>query len=122
MTPRQIEIITQIKSLLSELSKPERPEKGEPRVSSGGPPPFGYSSQPRTSQQKAWKERLPLIENRSEQNILEFVRESRERDLTFQRIADLLNAAGYRTRAGGPWVFQSVQRLPFNNPNRKSAA
>lgn len=116
MTPRQIKIITQIKSLLNELSKPERPSKSEaPRT--GGPPPFGYSSQPRNG-----KERLPLVENELEQRILAHVARLREEGRTFEAIAETLNRWGYRTRSGGPWVFQSVQRLPFNNPKRKSAA
>lgn len=79
-------------------------KKPKPEKPTGGPPPFGYSS------------RNPLVENPDEQDMLRAIRELRECGVTFQKIAEELNAAGYRTRSGGTWVFQSVQRLPWNEP------
>lgn len=100
-----------------------------------GPAPFGWTSQPRTEEEKRLKFRKPLIENPEEMKILARVKELHDMGLPALRkladntsvkdpeerkarsdrmwpfIAEILNREGHRTRSGGEWQYQSVHRL-----------
>ena len=81
-----------------------------------GTPPYGWTAQPRTDEERRLKIRKPLLPNEREQEILAVIRCQRENGLSFKEIARHLNREGYRTRpskkfpTGGEWVIQSVQR------------
>lgn len=113
LTPKQTEIVVQIRKLLNKLSKSEQPRK-QRRVVEGhpnGPPPFGFSSQPRTAEEKRKRISKPLVPNETEQDILNLAKSLRELDISYAGIATSLNANGYRTRSGGPWALQGVARI-----------
>ena len=74
-----------------------------------GPPPYGWSAQPRTSEEKDRKIRKPLILNPEEQDVIDLVRSWS--GLPVRKIAVRLNDAGFHTRSGGPWHAEAVQRI-----------
>ncbi len=74
-----------------------------------GPAPYGYSAQPRP-EVNGKKQRMPLLTNDAEQHTIRvIVAKSKEHSL--RELADMLNAAGYRTRRGGMWHFTAVGRI-----------
>lgn len=73
-----------------------------------GPAPYGFTSQPRTSEEKILRIRKPLLVNESEQSILILARSMRNSGLSYERIANALNEHGHLTRSGIPWVKQYV--------------
>jgi site-specific DNA recombinase len=73
-----------------------------------GPAPYGWLSQPRTSEEKQLKIRKPLLIDEAEQEILGKANAMREAGLSYEKIADSLNARGFKTRSEGKWVKQYV--------------
>lgn len=51
-----------------------------------------------------------LVENEDEQHIIGIMRELRSRNLSYQKIADKINAQGFRTRKGGDFTSMGVSR------------
>lgn len=124
MSPRQKEIILQIQKLTAELLVEDtgsRPTELKAQGFPAGPAPFGYSAQPRTDEERRLKIRKPLVENAREQETLRLAESLRSAGDTFDLIAGTLNGAGYRTRSGGKWVFQSVARILKGQPKVKAA-
>lgn len=113
LTPRQTEIVVQIRKLLNKLSKSEQPRKQRKVVEGhpNGPPPFGFSSQPRTAEEKRKRVSKPLVPNETEQAIFEWAKLMRDEGKSYAAIAKALNAQEYRTRSGGPWALQGVARI-----------
>lgn len=52
-----------------------------------------------------------LVPNEQEQSVIAYVKHRRESGASMDAIADELNAAGHRTRAGGEWKRQYVHRI-----------
>lgn len=76
-----------------------------------GEAPYGFTRPPRSELERMGRVHIPLVPNAVEQEIVEKIMELRGGGMKFARIADELNAAGYRTRAGGKFSMQSVHRI-----------
>lgn len=75
-----------------------------------GPAPYGLMPQSRTPSEKESKIRKVLLPNQYEQKILKLIVGLREIGTSFALIAKNLNDSGYKTRGGGAWGANSVQR------------
>lgn len=73
-----------------------------------GQAPYGWSSQPRTAEEKILKMRKKLLRNDTEQVVISIARELRSAGKSYREIADHLNTSGHKTRSGGEWVYQYV--------------
>lgn len=51
-----------------------------------------------------------LVENEEEQHIIGIMRELRSKNLSYQKIADAINARGYRTRKGVDFTSMAISR------------
>lgn len=113
-----------IRAALGELERgmiSERTSEGLQNLKSqgfpAGPAPYGFTAQPRTEEEKRLKVRKSLQPNETEQAIIGKIRAMSGQNFSYQKIADTLNAAGFRTRPskgypeGGPWGTQSVYRI-----------
>jgi DNA invertase Pin-like site-specific DNA recombinase len=80
-------------------------------LSYSGSRPFGYTAPVRTDEDRKNRFRHPLVECPREQAILARVKELRAAGASYDAIAFDLNEQGFRTRGGGPWVFQTVARI-----------
>jgi len=76
-----------------------------------GSRPFGKTAPRRTAEERKNKIRHALTEDTRELEILARVRQLRSERKTYDEIAADLNAHGYRTRKGGPFVFQYIGRM-----------
>ena len=63
-----------------------------------GSAPYGWSLVKRTEEEKKAKLHTKLVPNQCEQEVIAIVTEMRDRCVTLGRIAERLNAEGYRTR------------------------
>jgi site-specific DNA recombinase len=86
-----------------------------------GPAPFGFTAQPRTAEEKKLKIRHPLVVNPNELEKVRIVNVLRAENRTWRYIADQLNAAGLRTRAGTEFDFHDTHRI-WHKHNRAVAA
>ena len=80
-------------------------------LSYSGSRPFGFTAPVRTEDDRKNKIRHALAEDPRELEILARVRKLRSERKTYEEIADDLNTHGYRTRKGGPFVFQYIGRM-----------
>lgn len=87
-----------------------------------GQPPFGWSAQKRTTTQRRAGVIKPLIENPDEQRVLRQIFKWREQELSWHEIAMRLNQGRHRTRRGGLWAFNSVQRRWVEETKRRAGA
>lgn len=82
-----------------------------------GREPYGYKIQ-KSNKGVAFANKLPLVENKKEQQVIARIRSLRESGASLRTIADALNAAGLTTRpangkqrGGGPWKHQYIARI-----------
>lgn len=80
-----------------------------------GPAPYGWTSQDRPKGADNKRQRMPLIENVAEQHTIKVIMDQHSRGDSYREIAAALNAAGYRTRKGGEWIFTGVARIVKDN-------
>ena len=101
--------------MLASLAELERETIGQ-RTSDGlqnlkrqkmpaGHAPFGWTSQGAKRQ---------LVANQTEQEILRLIRDYRTSGMSLDSIAEQLNSMGFKTRKGGPWKLQYVDRFLKN--------
>lgn len=74
----------------------------------GGKVPFGFGVRVNGQGRKV------LVPDASEQTVIAYVRDGHKAGMSLDRIAGELNAAGWRTRAGGEWRKQYVSRILKN--------
>lgn len=75
-----------------------------------GPPPFGFSAQPRPME-NGKRKRMPLIPNEAEQHTIRVILDMHSRGDSYRDMAAELNRAGYRTRKGGKWTFPAMGQI-----------
>lgn len=73
-----------------------------------GPPPYGWTRQPKIVMLTGKPLSQPLVPNAAEQEVLIKAQTMREAGFSYEKIADALNECGFATRSGVPWVKQYV--------------
>lgn len=82
-----------------------------------GTAPYGYSSQPRTAEERRGRIRKPLVRNERESACMKRIRRLQKSGKSRAKIAEVINAEGFLTRPskkfpnGGPWAAGSVDRI-----------